>query len=236
MKLDGCITGIGWVRKDSMGNRTRAWKFDLNKGRHTIQRKDVLDYPYKPFGRMDEFSKSGFAAIAFALDDAKINWERKNRNISLIASTATGCIRTDISYWKTVTAGAPSPAVFAYTLDSCFLGEAAICFGLTGESFIINEKNINGLTGLFFALEALNSGSCEIALCGIINSDILVKDSKILKIAAGALFFVIEKRPDRELFRVTAESPNSIYAGHMDRLSDLYDLVGRCFTENNQKD
>lgn len=228
MILEGYITGIGWVTPDSMGNLAQVLKLDLNKRLPAIHRKDVLESPYKPFGRMDDFSKIGFAAIAFALYDAQIKPEGTKSNTSLIASTATGCLQTDIKYWKTVDKNAPSPAVFAYTLDSCFLGEAAICFGLAGENFIINESNTTGLTGLFFALEQLSSGQSEKVICGINNGSIRFRETNNLKIKPGALFFVVEKKSKKRLLKVIAESADTIYDRDMEKLTDLYGLAKKC--------
>lgn len=219
---------------DSMGNRGRVVKLDSKKRLPMIRRKDVFEAPYKSFGRMDDFSKIGLAAIAFALYDAKIQLEETKSNTSLISSTATGCIQTDINYWKTVDGHVPSPAVFAYTLDSCFLGEAAICFGLAGENFIINESNTTGLTGLFFALEQLNSGQSEKVICGINNSNIRFRETSTLKIKPGALFFVVEKKSDNQLLKVIATSTDTIYDQNMERLTNLYGLAKKCCKEERK--
>ncbi|MCF6248716.1 MAG: hypothetical protein L3J69_15375 [Desulfobacula sp.] len=228
--MDACITGIGWVLKDSMGYPRSEKKFP-ERGLPLIKRKDVIDYPYKPFGRMDNFSKLGFAAISFALADAGIKTEIKTRsvkeNISLVASTATGCLETDIRYRKTLTDNVPSPAIFAYTLDSCFLGEAGIYFGLTGESFMINEQNTAGLTGLYFGLEMIHSGDSETVLCGVCNSDIQLCQSSASNIIPGSLFFVIEKESEHSYTQLKAISPESIYDENKVKITDLYDLAKR---------
>lgn len=158
--------------------------------------KFVLKAPYKPFGRMDNFSKMGFTAIAFAMDHAGISPSttrdgvKEKRNIALIAGSETGCLETDLLYQATLSraGGAlPSPALFAYTLPSCFLGEASIYFGLTGESYMIEEKNMTGLTPLSMAMDCLESGLYTAVLCGVCNSNLANTDSP-----PGALFFVLE--------------------------------------------
>ena len=233
--MDAFITGIGWVLKDSIGYPTRVHKFVPKKGlphiKKKIKRKDVIDQAYKPFGRMDDFSKQGFAAISFALNDAGIKKGATNKAVNMVASTATGCLETDIRYWKTLTDNVPSPAVFAYTLDSCFLGEISIYFGLTGESFVINEENTNGLTGLYFAIEMIHSGESDAVLCGICNSDIQFAQPAALKIIPGSLFFVIEKDPDQSYGRITAVSPEIIYDENKIEITDLYDLAKKIAKE-----
>lgn len=227
--MEACITGIGWVLKDSMGYTTRVHKFVPEKGlphiKRKIKRKDVIDQAYKPFGRMDDFSKQGFAAISFALNDAGIKKGTAKKTINMVASTATGCLETDIRYWKTLADNVPSPAVFAYTLDSCFLSEISIYFGLTGESFVINEENTNGLTGLYFAIEMIHSGESDTVLCGICNSDIQFAQPNVFKIIPGSLFFVIEKDSDQSYGRITTVSPEIIYDENKIEITDLYDLA-----------
>lgn len=233
--MDACITGIGWVLKNSMGYPTRVHKFDLEKGLPRIKRKDVIEQAYKPFGRMDDFSKQGFAAISFALNDAGIKKGSIKKTVNMVASTATGCLETDIRYWKTLADNVPSPAIFAYTLDSCFLGETGIYFGLTGESFVINEDKTNGLTGLYFAIEMVHSGEADAVLCGICNSDIQFVQPETLKIIPGALFFVIEKNSDQPYGRVTAVSPEIIYDENKIEITDLYYFAKKLATKKEIK-
>lgn len=195
-----------------------------------LKRKSVLDHPYKSFGRMDNFSKLGFAAISFALNDAGMAKGSVSENTGIIVSTATGCLETDIKYWKTLADNVPSPAVFAYTLDSCFLGEIGIYYGLTGESFVINEENTNGLFGLYFALEKIHSGQSDTMLCGICNSDIQFARSDMSGVIPGSLFFVLEKESDHFYGRIKALSPETIYDDNKVAITDLYDLAKRFCT------
>ena len=78
---------------------------------------------------MDEYSKLGMGAIAYALKDAMLDeWEEK-RAIGIIASTVYGCLGTDFDYYNTVIPQDglfASPNLFTYTLPNCFLGDAAM--------------------------------------------------------------------------------------------------------------
>ncbi len=82
-KIKAFITGIGWVSKESMGHinhiQNHSQQFDRATKLPKIKRKDILNHPYKPFGRMDDFSKLGFAAIAFAMRDADIKKDGKKK-------------------------------------------------------------------------------------------------------------------------------------------------------------
>ncbi|MBU4318760.1 MAG: hypothetical protein KKF30_15995 [Proteobacteria bacterium] len=228
--MDIDITGIGWVYKTSMGYKDNIRVFDSANTLPPITRQDVLKEPYKAFGRMDDYSKIGVAAMVFAMVDAKLE-EDSRKEICMIASTATGCIETDIDFQATITHDKklpPSPAIFAYTLPSCFLGEVSIMFGLTGESFVINEKNTNGLKGLSFAMDLLHSGQTDTAICGINNAEAKIISGFSDPFRPGALFCVLETRKRTSVYsygKLTREGLNHpfIYRGR--ELDSLYDIV-----------
>lgn len=226
--MEAFITGIGWVSKESMGHINNIQNFDRNTTLPQIKGKDILDHPHKPFGRMDAFSKLGFAAIAFAMKDAGIKKEGAKKNISLIASTVTGCLETDMTFQETISKKLPSPAIFAYTLASCFLGEACIYFGLTGESFVISEAKSNGLKGLFMALEIIESGVSDVVLCGVCNSDIETINADSHTIKPGSLFFVIEKKCLHSYGTIQSTSLENFYYQNDIRITDLYELAQKC--------
>jgi len=232
------ITGIGWVFKKSMGYNGCIKKFDQNITLPKIERKDILNQPFKHFGRMDDFSKQGFAAIVFAMKDAemkvepeitesgKINPEK--RNISIIASTVTGCLQTDTDFQESMLRPLPSPTVFAYTLDSSFLGEASIYLGLTGESFIVNEQNPDGLKGLFMALEIIESGTCDTVICGTCNSDIKINNTYYGTNTLGALFFVLQKKCLHSYGKIKSNSLEKYYYQDEIKINSLHDLAQKC--------
>lgn len=196
MTLCARITGIGWVLASSMGRPGRVQTFPWSQQLPKFSGKSVLKTPYKPFGRMDTFSRIGFTAISFAMDHAGISpitarddGKKEKKNIALIAGSKTGCLETDLLYQATLSrAGGslPSPALFAYTLPSCFLGEASIYFGLTGESYMMEENDDTGLTALSTAMDCLDSGLYSAVICGVCNFG--PKDTP----PPGALFLVLE--------------------------------------------
>jgi 3-oxoacyl-[acyl-carrier-protein] synthase II len=198
----------------------------------SITRKSVFDKPYAYFRRLDEYSRLGLAAIAFALRDAgRDEWTQK-RNIGIIASTEYGCLKTDIEYFDTVMpqqgTGA-SPALFSYTLPNSFLGEAAIRFGLTGPTFVINEQVPLGPASLQMALDSIACGEADMMLCGVCNLGYPSPFSGISKVPPGALFFMVEKSPGKERsygkLRLNKE-------GHIEfmgsEITDLNLLVQQC--------
>ena len=200
------ISGIGWVTSTGMGCGKEHARFELsNLPLEPIERKSVFDHPDKNFGRMDEFSRLGLAAVTFALRDAGLeHWESK-RNVGIIAATSYGCLWTDIDYYNTVIPEGgtlASPNLFAYTLPNCFLGEAAIRFGLTGDSYVINAASISDLICLRLALNSLAIGETDKIVCGFcdLGRPAQLEDQDM--IPPGALFYVIEKQiaPDRRRY------------------------------------
>ena len=200
MNDNAVILGMGWVQPHSMGRPGAVHKFNSPEDMAHLSGKLVLKVPYKPFGRIDVFSKLGFSAIAFAMADAGIppvpgdkNSRSTKKYISLIAESATGCLETDLLYQATFSKQKnrlPSPALFAYTLPSCFLGEAGIYHGVSGEAYVIEKKPCTGLTALSFAMDTLGKNGCEAAVCGICNSGSnLCTSTNVCR--PGAVFIVI---------------------------------------------
>ena len=155
--------------------------------------------PLLPYARrMDAYSKSGLAAIAYALKDADLDRWTDKRNIGIIAATETGCLKTDLDYYETLKPSEnfqPSPALFSYTLPNTYLGEAAIRFGLTGTHFVINEQVPMGTAALKLAMESLASGETDKMLCGFCSLALPAPFDAIRKGPPGAIFVVLETPP-----------------------------------------
>jgi 3-oxoacyl-[acyl-carrier-protein] synthase II len=164
------VIGIGWVTAAGIGRGRRGDRFVMSPGElPAFTRKDIFAEPFPRFGRLDGFSRLGLAGVALALADAGLDrWEQK-RNIGVMAGTACGCLGTDIAYFDTVLpeGGAlASPNLFAYTLSNTFLGEAAIRFGLTGSSLVLNDSDPAGFSPLRMALESIFWGESPLMLAG----------------------------------------------------------------------
>jgi len=195
--MKALITGIGWVNSSGMGCGREHRCFEMTPGRlPEITRQAIFEEPYQRFGRMDRFSRLGLSAITFALKDAGLEkWTRK-RDISIIASTVLGCLDTDVSYFDTVIpqeGRLASPNLFAYTLPNSFLGEAAIHFGLTGNSYIISSPSPWRLQSLRMAMISLDSGESDKVLSGVCDLESPDLFAATGKEIPGALFFMIEK-------------------------------------------
>ena len=190
------VAGIGWVTSQGPGRGREAREFSMTSGPiPPVTREDVFAEPNLRFGRLPQYSRVGLAAVAFALRDAGMDrWETK-RSAGIVASTRAGCLSTDIEYYNTVLpegGGLPSPNLFSCTLPTCFLGEAAIQFGLTGPTFIVDDSADDALGGVRMALESLSWGECDTMLAGHIDLPAGPAIPGIRPPRAGGLFMVLE--------------------------------------------
>ena len=171
-------------------------------------------------------------AIALALQDAGLDAWTEKRNIGIITSTEYGCLNTDFDYFDTVLPDdgiGASPGLFSYTLPSSFMGDVAIRFGLTGSSFVINEKPAFALTCLKLALNAIACGDTDKMLCGVCHPEPPPAFKKINRIPAGALFITIEKIPVNGFSygKVSLDKAGCITLNG-DKINDLNALVRQC--------
>lgn len=165
------INGIGWVTARGCGLGQDGGEQPLQPGPLEIPtRKQVFAEVDKRFGRLDDFSRIGLAAITFCLRDARAESWQEKRPIGIIAASRFGCLATDLAYLETmIPAGGKlaSPNLFAYTLPNCFLGEAALRFGLCGNSLLLNQFDPAQLAALHYALDELAWGENEALLAGV---------------------------------------------------------------------
>ena len=228
------ITGIGWVTAAGMGTAKEHDGFAMTNGllpKITLDSVQSKAHPY--FRRLDEYSKLGLTAISFALKDSDLfEWNEK-RDIGIIASTAYGCLSTDIDYFETVLSPDrlnPSPALFAYTLPNSFLGEAAIRFGLTGMNFVISEPVPAGLTSLQMVLECIASGEIEKMLCGVCDLGCPPMLGTKNNFPPGALFFMLERFHAKDSFSYGPVGLNikGRILFNQTEIEDLTSLVQKC--------
>ena len=123
-----------------------------------------------------------------------------------------------------------SPSLFTYTLPNCFMGEAAIRFGLTGESYIVSEPSASGLTALSLAMEDIVSGQSQTVICGRcdLGRPPLLETSG--EVAAGSLFFVLEHAmaAQRSYYGALERTENGQIRFDQENISDLTSLARQC--------
>ncbi len=197
--MNAHICGIGWVTGAGFGWGKQGGDCSFSDlPLPHLTRKDVFPEPNQRFGRMSDYTKLGLAAITFTLRDADLETWVEKRPIGVVASTRLGCLATDLEYHRTVLlngGGLASPNLFAYTLANCFLGDAAIQFGLTGSSVAINETDVDGLGAIKMALEDLAMGEADTMLAGICDLDVPDAFVDSISLRPGALFLALTTAP-----------------------------------------
>lgn len=242
------VSGIGFVSPETMGCGHDFTSFPLHCGHlNPITRKDVLDKPYKPFGRMDFFSKIGFAGIYFAYIDAGLTRVESNNpiqtsNTSIIASTLLGCLDTDKHFFDTIKTDNgknASPSIFAYTLPNTFLGEASIFLKTTGEHFVLKENNLKGISGLKMSFDILDSNDSDLVICGICDTNIpLFFENKLNSTKnyfSGSLFFVISKVKLQACYGKIIETPDGSIFFNDINIKNILDLAQVCIKNKKIK-
>jgi len=193
------ITGIGWVQPGSMGSGRDHTIIDTENGSlPKLTSKMLFGKTSLRFGRLDNYSKLGLAAIAFALKDADRNVWKEPRPIGMIASTLFGCLDVDMKYLQTVlpqAAPLQAPVSLPTPFPTSFLARHPIRFGLTGPGFVVNEPDPAGVEGLRMALHTIAMGDCSVMLAGITDSGRPESFPYYRDTIPGALFFVLEKGP-----------------------------------------
>ncbi len=229
------INSIGWVTAAGCGMGHSSHTQPLCSGPLAIPtRKQIFAEPDKRFGRLDAFSRIGLAAITFCLRDAGAEQWTEKRPIGIIAASRYGCLATDIAYLETMLPDGgklASPNLFAYTLPNCFLGEAALRFGLTGNSLLLNQQDDSRLSSVRYALEELAWSDQQGVLAGICDLE-FPAETDAAEIP-GSLFLLLGREPGVEVepYGELALVGEQLYFNG-DAVASLTELIAACLANN----
>lgn len=197
--ITGAIQGLGWVTSGGVGRGREQRTCTLASGPlPRLSGRQVFPDGHPHFGRLDGFSRLGLSALAFALQDAGLATWQEKRPIGIVAATEHGCLQTDADYYDTVIpedGSLASPNLFAYTLPNCFMGEAALQYGLTGPTCVLNYRAADPLCVLRTALEELRWNALAGILAGIVNAAGSIVDAQPRHLPPGAIFFHLAPEP-----------------------------------------
>lgn len=237
--MTGWITGLGWVAAAGCGRGHTAEVVPTWNDRLTIPvRKDLFAQADLRFGRLDGFSRTGLAGITMCLRDAGQEAWQEKRSIGTLAVTTGGCLQTDLDYLTTVIEGdgkLASPNLFAYTLPNCFLGEAALRFGLTGNSLILQQDGGTELDVLALALEELRGSHCAGVMAGFCQVPVTGLDCP--PSGYGSFFVLIEGTPEPPIgsYGKIALEDNQLFFNDAP-IANFRHLVDACLTALKRRD
>jgi hypothetical protein len=165
---------------------------------------ELFDQPMGRYGRFDDYTRLGCAAVALSLRQAGLDKAAEKRAIGLVSASPHGCMATDLRFQETTReAGGllSSPNLFSYTLPGVMHGECAVHFKLTGPTLALGDRPRGsgdcaglGMNALEIAALLLESGKCEAILVGWLDSPPgadakLELDGPLLQ---GAVFVLVE--------------------------------------------
>ncbi len=150
--------------------------------------KEFYPKPLRHYGRFDDYTRLGFAAIGLALKDAGIPRDDTPKPVGAVIFTRSGSLANDLDFYRTTLeddGALASPNLFSYTLPGTVLGECAVHFGLAGPTFCIGGK----ADPVRIASKMIESGEAETMIAGYLEN---TPESN----ANGAAVIVISKSGD----------------------------------------
>lgn len=162
------ISPAGLLWRGPAGEHLAAWA-DLGAGAPDafglppLRAKFFFDDPFPKFGRMDPLCKVAVAAAQLIQRAGGFDGLDRD-SIAQVGATALGCLEVDAQFEATRKAGAPSPALFVYTLPSMFQGEVAIQFKLRGRCALFHGAAFAGSKALAQATQWVERGRAPAVL------------------------------------------------------------------------
>ena len=156
------VTGAAAALRRRTASGEPAWDFpDPEIGRVIAER-------FPRFGRFDEYTKIGCAAVFAAAREAGFQPGGPRRDVGLILSGQYGSFATDEAFYATTLAGPElaSPNLFSYTLPNIVIGECALQFGWMGPTYVLDGEGGRARAALAEAAACLESGRAEAMLVG----------------------------------------------------------------------
>jgi len=165
---DCCISQAGLLWRGPQGEHRASWA-DLGAGAPDdfglppLRARYFFDQPFPKFGRMDPLCKVAVAAAQLIQRAGGFDGLDRSE-IAQCGATALGCLEVDSQFEATRRAGAPSPALFVYTLPSMFQGEVSIQFKLRGRCALYCCGETSGITALATAAKWVDQGRAPAVL------------------------------------------------------------------------
>ncbi|MBZ0137569.1 MAG: hypothetical protein K8I27_14480 [Planctomycetes bacterium] len=149
----GRVSPAGLLSWSPGGVRRTGWdQLDAGPvgefGTPPLRAKYFFDQPFTKYGRMDPLCKVAVGAAQLAVKASGNLAGLERDEIAQVGGTMLGCLEVDAQFEATRRAGAPSPALFVYTLPSMFQGEIAIAFKLRGRCTLLSTGELSAMTAL----------------------------------------------------------------------------------------
>ena len=126
-----------------------------------LRAKYFFNEPFTKYGRMDPLCKVAVGAAQLAVKASGDLAGLDRDEVAQVGGTMLGCLEVDAQFDDTRRAGAPSPALFVYTLPSMFQGEIAIKFHLRGRCTLLSTGKLSALTALGTGIRWIEKGRAK---------------------------------------------------------------------------
>lgn len=126
-----------------------------------LRAKFFFDQPFTKYGRMDPLCKVAVGAAQLAVRASNDLAGLERDEVAQVGGTMLGCLEVDAQFEATRRAGAPSPALFVYTLPSMFQGEIAIAWHLRGRCTLLSAGELSAMTALATGIRWLEKGRAK---------------------------------------------------------------------------
>lgn len=163
------LNGAAIIQKDRYGTlRSGIQKMDIKELFQIESLRALFSKKPSRFGRFDQYTRLGCAAVGLALSDAGFDLNKKETKTGLIFAGQYGSFVTDLDYHETVYGGGQfaSPNLFSYTLPNIFIGECANQFGFMGPTYCIDSDGGRASQALHQASVYLETKTVEAMLVG----------------------------------------------------------------------
>ena len=203
-------------------------------GAAVVPRRRVRSFPYLEreiadrfprFGRFDEYTQIGCAAIFTAAWQAGFRPGSPLRNVGVVLSSQYGSFETDEAFYATTLAGPElaSPNLFSYTLPNIVIGECALQFGWTGPTYVLDGQGGRGEAALAEAAAYLKSGRSEAMLAAWLE----LRPEWAPRGAEGAAVIVIEtdRKGRRPLLEMDLSGEGRLALASGERIVTIDDIL-----------
>lgn len=126
-----------------------------------LRAKFFFDQPFTKYGRMDPLCKVAVGAAQLAVKASGELAGLERDEVAQVGGTMLGCLEVDAQFEATRRAGAPSPALFVYTLPSMFQGEIAIAYHLRGRCTLLSTGELSAMTALGTGIRWVEKGRAK---------------------------------------------------------------------------
>jgi 3-oxoacyl-(acyl-carrier-protein) synthase len=198
-----------------------------------LRAKFFFDEQFTKYGRMDPLCKVAVGAAQLAVKTGGLTGLDLDE-VAQVGGTMLGCLEVDAQFEATRKAGAPSPALFVYTLPSMFQGEIAIHWHLRGRCTLLSTGELSAMTALATGIRWIEKGRAKHVM--VVAADAAGPAAAELKFTpqSAAAAWLLTDGPGLSDVRFNAEPGNAVVLqpGELKHACTFVDSLEKLLLEN----